>query len=81
MASTKLKIKRFKVEVEQKNGWSRWVQPVRRGYLMSCCDCGLVHRMDFRIWNGRVQFRAQRAPRYTSVERAKMKSRRPTTNG
>ncbi len=20
-----------------------WVQPVRKGYKMGCCDCGLVH--------------------------------------
>lgn len=26
-----------------------WVQPVRRGYLMKCCDCGLVHRLNFRL--------------------------------
>ena len=26
-----------------------WVQPVKRGYLMKCCDCGLVHRVDFRV--------------------------------
>ena len=26
-----------------------WVQPVTQGYLMKCCDCGLVHRMDFRV--------------------------------
>lgn len=26
-----------------------WVQPVPQGYLLKCCDCGLVHRMDFRV--------------------------------
>jgi len=26
-----------------------WVTPVRKGYRMQCCDCGLIHRMDFRI--------------------------------
>lgn len=24
------------------------VHPVMDGYLMKCCDCGLVHEMDFR---------------------------------
>ena len=41
----------------------RWVQPVERGYLMACCDCCLVHRLDFRIVGirkNRVQFRAYR---------------------
>ena len=28
-----------------------WVSPIRRGYKMQCCDCGLVHKMDFRcVW-------------------------------
>lgn len=26
-----------------------WVYPKRRGYLMKCCDCGLVHKMNFRL--------------------------------
>lgn len=33
-----------------------WVQPVSNGYLMKCCDCGLVHRVDFRVvknWKNR----------------------------
>lgn len=37
-----------------------WIQPVRRGYKMACCDCGLVHTLDFRIHRGRAQFRAFR---------------------
>ena len=26
-----------------------WVQPARKGYKMACCDCGLVHRFDFKL--------------------------------
>lgn len=26
-----------------------WVFPVRRGYHIQCCDCGLVHRMNFAL--------------------------------
>ena len=26
-----------------------WVQPTRKGYLMKCCDCGLVHKIDFKL--------------------------------
>jgi len=26
-----------------------WLAPVRRDYLMKCCDCGLVHRMNFKL--------------------------------
>ena len=49
----------------------QWVQPVRRGYKMRCCDCGLVHRMDFRIRNGRAQLRAFRDNRATAAIRRK----------
>ena len=66
-----MKHRRIKVEKEVVKGWSRWVQPVKRGYLMPCCDCRLCHWMDFRIHRGRVQFRARRAIRYTTRERAK----------
>jgi len=27
----------------------QWVKPTPRGYKMACCDCGLVHRMDFMV--------------------------------
>jgi hypothetical protein len=28
--------------------WSDWQFPIMRGYLMACCDCGLVHEVDFK---------------------------------
>lgn len=37
-----------------------WVQPKRRGYKMECCDCGLIHRMNFRIKDRHIQFQAFR---------------------
>lgn len=49
-------------------GPGEWVQPTRKGYLLQCCDCGLIHSLDFRILkNGRgnfIQFRAYRIDRY-----------------
>jgi hypothetical protein len=48
-----------------------WVQPRRRGYYMQCCDCGLIHRMNFRIRDGRIQFQAFRATRHKCVKRDK----------
>jgi hypothetical protein len=35
-------------------GWSEWIHPTpnaatESGYLMQCCDCGLVHEMQFEI--------------------------------
>jgi hypothetical protein len=46
-----------------------WVQPTESGYKMACCDCGLVHSMDFRIHNGKIQFRAGRNEKYTNIIR------------
>lgn len=50
-----------------------WVQPVKRGYLMACCDCALVHRMNFRIvgegQKQKVQFQVYRAERHTKALR------------
>ena len=37
-----------------------WAQPIRKGYTLQCCDCGLVHSMDFRVHKGKIQFRAYR---------------------
>lgn len=55
----------------------QWVQPVRRNYKLGCCDCGLVHRMDFRVHRGRAQFRAYRDGRATaSMRRARTIKRR-----
>ena len=48
----------------------QWVMPTpQRGHLMACCDCGLVHRMDFSTRDGKVIFRAYRAPRLTARRR------------
>lgn len=46
-----------------------WVQPVRRGYKMACCDCGLVHLMNFRTHQKRVQFAVWRSNRSTAQMR------------
>ncbi len=26
-----------------------WVAPRLKGYVMECCDCGLRHRLNFRL--------------------------------
>ena len=35
--------------VPGENGWSPWQWPKHNDYRMACCDCGLVHRIDFRV--------------------------------
>lgn len=46
-----MKHKRIRVEKQiTRRGFSRWVNPVPNGYLLACCDCGLVHEMEFRAF-------------------------------
>lgn len=51
---------------------NEWVQPITEGYKMSCCDCGLVHELDFRVEKGKVQFRVRRDNRATAGKRVAM---------
>ena len=50
-----------------------WIAPVKRGYRMMCCDCGLVHKVDFdhvKCGRGRkVIFRVWRDYRATAGAR------------
>lgn len=63
---------RFRKEVQiSPNGFSDWIQPRAKKYLMACCDCNLVHEMQFRVWTTKsgkqfVQFRARRAIGHTA---------------
>lgn len=54
-----------------KNG--EWIRPVKKGYKMACCDCGLVHVLEFAHvpWGrGRkIIFRAWRDERATAAKR------------
>lgn len=34
---------------EREDGWTDWLMPVMANYHMGCCDCGLVHTMQFRV--------------------------------
>jgi hypothetical protein len=60
---------KYRQEIETENGWTEWIQPIRRGYKMACCDCGLVHVIDFRMRKGQIQFRARRDNRATGQRR------------
>lgn len=31
------------------DGWSDWMMPLMDHYRMACCDCGLVHTMQFAV--------------------------------
>ena len=64
------------------DGWSDWQRPIhgrgQRNYRMACCDCGLVHEMQFRVielrGRQRVLFKAKRNNRATAgIKRGKAK--------
>jgi len=61
---------KYKKEIEGK-----WIRPKRRGYKLMCCDCGLVHILDFgyeKYGSGiRIMFRAWRDNRATAASRRK----------
>lgn len=65
---------RYRTEVA-----GRWVRPIKRGYKMACCDCGLVHRMEFAhvpYGSGRkIIFRAWRDERATAAMRRERRKR------
>ena len=50
-----------------------WIAPIRRGYRIGCCDCGLIHVVDFRLAKNRrgaqIQFRARRDETRTALAR------------
>ena len=39
---------KLKTMIERDDGWCDEVTPIMDGYKMACCDCGLVHDMEFR---------------------------------
>lgn len=56
-----------------------WVYPTRKGYKLACCDCGLVHRMDFQLLKqskrSKILFRVFRDQRATGQVRRHMKEK------
>jgi len=58
------------------DGWTPWILPVQSGYKLACCDCGLVHDIDFRFEAGMVEFKVKRNNRATGAMR-RSKRREP----
>lgn len=48
---------------------NEWQTPLYKGYKLICCDCGLVHDTDFRVYKGMVQFKVRRNEKLTKIER------------
>lgn len=55
------------------------IRPVMKGYRMCCCDCGLVHVLDFFVirWGRghKVEFKVRRDKRATA--RARLRAKAP----
>lgn len=67
---SKAKAPYLRPEVEtMPGGWSEWIRPKRRGYLMGCCDCGLIHEMDFAVVE-RVPFKSGQYTNFRPVRGA-----------
>jgi hypothetical protein len=48
--------------------YGEWTRPRMANFREQCCDCGLIHRLDFRIV-GKVEFRTRRDDRATAAAR------------
>jgi hypothetical protein len=46
-----------------------WFRPVQVGYMFMCCDCSLVHVLNFRVRSGQVEMKATRHKRATAAAR------------
>jgi hypothetical protein len=49
--------------------YGEWTRPRMRNFREQCCDCGLIHRLDFRIVDGGIEFRTRRDDRATAAAR------------
>ena len=49
--------------------YGAWTRPRKQNFREQCCDCGLVHRLDFRIVEGQIEFRTRRDDRATAAVR------------
>ena len=46
-----------------------WIYPVHKGFKLACCDCGLIHTMDFDISEGMVKVKVSRDNKATAGRR------------
>ena len=54
-----------------------WFSPTMRGHKFMCCDCSLVHILDFqRIEGGGIRLRARRDNRATAAARRGKKKKK-----
>lgn len=50
-----------------------WIRVTKRNHREQCCDCGLVHRVNYRIVEGTIEIQTFRDPRATGGARRNQK--------
>ena len=50
-----------------KDGWIRW-RNLLNEFEVECCDCGLIHTLQFRVRKHIVQGRAKRGKREEEIK-------------
>ena len=55
--------------------YGEWTRPRLRNFREQCCDCGLIYRLDFRLVDGRIEFRTRRDNRATAAARRRVRGR------
>lgn len=63
--------------IEGADGWTDWIKPHighNPPYRIACCDCGLVHELEFAMDDeGELLYRARQNARSTAQRRRHMK--------
>ena len=54
---------------------NEWITPLYKEFTMICCNCGLTHKVNFRIKNNRIQLRLKRNNYSTANVRKKLKQK------
>lgn len=57
------------------NGWCKWLYPIPRKYKMACCDCGLVHTIQFEVIEQTTKETVEAGFRYRVLRDPKMRVR------
>lgn len=75
-------VTKFKKLIQGEEGWCEDQFPIMRGYKMACCDCGLVHDMEFDVFEIKkfnkdesFQGRIRKGKKWRVIIRAKRNNR------
>lgn len=63
-----------KIEYEQHvSGMTRKIKYKEELFVTACCDCGLVHSMDFKVRQGIISIKIDVMPEHTEETRKTIK--------